>query len=67
MIPFVPGDLWRDDTYYRDAQNKYQPKYLLVLSDIPGSGDCLAAVFTTKSNGLNAHPPCSLGNPRKGY
>ncbi len=67
MIPFVPGDIWRDDTYYRDTQNSYRRKYLLVLSDMPGSGDCLAAVFTTKPKGLNDHPPCSLGNPRKGY
>ncbi len=67
MITLVPGDIWCDFAYYRDAQNNYHKKYLLVLSDVPGSGDGLVAVFTTKPNGLNTNPPCSLGNPREGY
>lgn len=67
MIPLVPGDIWCHHAYYRDAQNNCRRKYLLVLSDVPGSGDGLVAVFTTKSNGLNTNPPCSLGNPREGY
>jgi len=67
MISLVPGDIWCHHAYYRDAQKNYHKKYLLVLSDVPGSGDGLMAVFTTKPNGLKTDPPCSLGNPREGY
>lgn len=42
-------------------------KYVLVLAVEINSNDSVTAPFTSKSNGLNETPPCSLGPPRSGY
>lgn len=64
----APGQIWQDDCYYFDeATGKCMRKYVLVLAVEPKSGDCVTAVFTSKSHGLTENPPCSLGPPRAGY
>lgn len=64
----VAGQIWRDDCYYFDPDTgKCMRKYVLVLAVEANSGDCVTAVFTSKSHGLTENPACSLGPPRAGY
>lgn len=66
-IVVAPGQIWQDDCYYLDRlTGDCKRKYVLILSgDV--SGDAVAAVFTSKPNGLSENPACSLGPPRAGY
>lgn len=62
------GQVWQDNCYYFDSQTgKCMRKFVLVLAVEPKSGDCVTAVFTSKSHGLTEDPACSLGPPRAGY
>lgn len=62
------GQIWQDDCYYFDSDTgKCMRKYVLLLAVEPKSGDCVTAVFTSKSHGLAENPACSLGPPRAGY
>ena len=63
-----PGQIYRDNCYYFNAQDYIcMRKYILVLAVELNSSDSVTAAFTSKSNGLNEVPPCSLGPPRSGY
>ncbi len=67
-VAAAAGQIWQDDCYYLDTvTGKCMRKYVLVLAVEPKSGDCVTAVFTSKSHGLKENPPCSLGPPRAGY
>lgn len=62
------GQIWQDNCYYFDHDTgKCMRKYVIVLAVEPKSGDCVTAVFTSKSHGLTEDPACSLGPPRAGY
>ncbi|WP_176080809.1 hypothetical protein [Paraburkholderia tropica] len=63
---FSPNQIWQDDCFYL-RNGKCERKYYLVLAVSDDSSDALIAAFTTKPNGLTAHPPCSTGIPRAGY
>lgn len=63
----APGQIWQDDCYYLDENNKCQRKYVLVLAVDPKYGDCVTLVFTSTPNGLPEQPACYIGNPRSGF
>ena len=68
MAAAAPGQIWRDDCYYLDAQTgECRRKYLLVLAVSPDGADAVTAVFTSRSHGLATDPACSVGPPRAGH
>lgn len=63
----MPGQIWRDDCYYRDHMGECQPHFVLILAVCQQHNDAVTVTFTSKPNGLTVTPPCSSGPPRAGY
>jgi hypothetical protein len=68
MAYFKANTLWCDSQYYLDQHTgEYKRKYMLILAIGPNGDDALAAVLTSKANGLREDPACDPGPPRAGY
>lgn len=67
VVSAMPGQIWRDDCYYRDHMGECQPHFVLILAVCQQHNDAVTVTFTSKPNGLTVTPPCSSGPPRAGY
>lgn len=61
-----PGQIYRHPRFYRDANEKWQPKYLMILAAAPG-GDIVFRLLTSQSTGRPETPPCHRGDPYPGF
>lgn len=60
------GDIYRDTRFYVDPNGELKPKFLLVLA-VPGNGEIIARLLTSRSHGRPEDPPCFHGMPYGGY
>lgn len=62
-----PQEIYRHDTFYRDAESgEFQRKYLVVLARIPGD-DLVVRLLTSKQHGRPENPRCYHGYPYPGF
>ncbi len=68
MAFFKANTLWSDSRYYLDRDTgEFKRKFVLILATSPAGDDALAAVLTSRANGLREDPACDPGPPRAGY
>ncbi len=61
-----PGEIFRHETFYADAQGNLQPKFLVVLAFTP-SRDLVFRLLTSRQRDRRRDPPCFHGDPLPGY
>jgi hypothetical protein len=62
----LPGEIYRHDRYYQNAQGGWEAKYFVVLAFTPGR-DVVHRALTSRRNGRPEAPPCYHGDPYPGY
>ena len=62
----LPGEIYRHDRFYRNEQEEWEAKYLVVLAFTPGR-DVIHRTLTSRRNGRPETPPCYHGDPYPGY
>lgn len=62
------GEIYRHDAFYVDrATGRLMPKFLLLLV-VPGNGDYIARLLTSRAVGRRTTPPaCDHSDPYPGY
>ncbi len=61
-VGVIPGQIYRDDHFYRDVSRQWQTKYLLVLAGTL-DGDVVFRLLTSKAHSRPESPPCYHGYP----
>jgi hypothetical protein len=62
-----PGEVYRHDIFYRNAETgQLEPKYLVLLATLP-SGDLVARLLTSRPHGRPEQPPCFHGRPYSSF
>jgi len=62
----LPAEVYRHDRYYRNEQQEWEAKYLVILAFTPGR-DVIHRTLTSRRNGRPEAPPCYHGDPYPGY
>lgn len=62
----LPGEIYRHDRYYQNAQGGWEAKYLVVLAFSPGQ-DIIYRLLTSEQHGRPQAPPCYHGDPYPSY
>jgi len=62
----LPGEIYRHDRFYRNEQEEWQAKYLVLLDFTPGRG-VIYRLLSSAPHGRPESPPCYHGDPYPGY
>ena len=61
-----PGQIYRHQRFYLNADGKFKAKYFLIFTESPGN-DLIFALLTSRDTGRPTEPRCFHGNPYPGF